>query len=454
MLRGHDIVCVSSLDWDVHWTSKQQIMHRLSAANRVLYVEEPVTLLAPFRVPERWSRWRALAPSLRREGPGLWVLTPPPLLPFGNLRPWINALNQRLLAAYIRWAQRRLGFREPLLWTYLPTSISLLDRLPAGPVVYHCVDEHSAYAGFVSPDVVRAYDDALTVRADLVITTAENLRASRAPLNPHTFHVPNAADVLHFRRALDPSLEIPDDIAAVPRPRVGVIGVHDQRLDVAALEAIAAADPSWSVVLVGPVRHAEVDEACLRRLPNVYFLGAKPLAEVPAYLKALDVALIPYTLTELSRNIFPLKLYEYLAGGVPVVSAALPELSGFADTIHLAAGPADYPGLVARALAEDGPELCAARVALAARNTWEERVETISELVETMLAARGAATSATSAGAAAVASASAAPAPASPTAASDAASAPASPAVAEPGAGAPGRAPVAPGDAVPDEVRS
>ena len=441
VLRGHDIVCVSSLDWDVHWTSKQQIMHRLSAANRVLYVEEPVTLLAPFRVPERWSRWRALAPSLRREGPGLWVLTPPPVLPFGNLRPWINAFNQRLLAAYIRWAQRRLGFRDPLLWTYLPTSISLLDHLPAGPLVYHCVDEHSAYAGFVSPEVVRAYDDALTVRADLVITTAENLRASRAPLNPHTFHVPNAADVLHFQRALDPDLEIPVDIAAVPRPRIGVIGVHDQRLDVAALEAIATADPSWSVVLVGPVRHAEVDEARLRRLPNVYFLGGKPLAEVPGYLKAFDVALIPYTLTELSRNIFPLKLYEYLAGGVPVVSAALPELSGFADTIHLATTPADYPGLVARALAEDGPELRAARVALAARNTWEERVETISELVESMLAAREATASAATAGA-------------------GAAFAPAAPAVAQPGAGAPGSPSAAPlpapptGGGVPDEVRS
>lgn len=394
MLRGHDIVCVSSLDWDVHWTSKQQIMHRLSAANRVLYVEEPVTLLAPFRVPERWARFRAVVPRLRREGPGLWVLTPPPLLPFGNLRPWINALNQRVLAAYIRWAERRIGFCDALLWTYLPTSISLLDHLPAGPLVYHCVDEHSAYAGFVSPDVVRGYDDALTARADLVITTAENLRASRAPLNPRTFHVPNAADVLHFKRALDPTLELPEDIAALPAPRIGVIGVHDQRLDVAALEAIAAADPSWSVVLVGPVRHAEVDEARLRRLPNVHFLGAKPLSQVPAYLKALDVALIPYTLTELSRNIFPLKLYEYLAGGVPVVSAALPELAGFAGTIHLAAAATDYPGLVARALAEDGPALRAARLEVAARNTWDRRVETISGLVEDMLAARAGAAAA------------------------------------------------------------
>lgn len=388
MLRGYDIVCVSSLDWDAHWTSKQQIMHRLAAANRVLYVEEPVTLLAPFKVPARWSRWKALAPRLRQEGPGLWVLTPPPLLPFGNLRPRVNKLNQTVLAAYIRWAERRLGFREAILWTYLPTSIALVHRLRASALVYHCVDEHSAFPGFVSPEVVRSYDAALASRADLVITTAENLRASRVHLNPRTFHVPNAADVAHFRRALDPDLDLPADIAALPGPRIGVIGVHDERLDEEAVEAIAAAHPEWSVVLVGPVRPGDVDEERLRRLPNVHFLGGRPLAELPAYLKALDVALIPYKLNELSRNIFPLKLYEYLAGGVPVVSAALPELTGFAGTIYLAATPADYPGLVARALAEDGPERRAARVELAARNTWDQRVETISGLVEDVLAAR------------------------------------------------------------------
>jgi glycosyltransferase involved in cell wall biosynthesis len=248
------------------------------------------------------------------------------------------------------------------------------------------VDEHSAFPGFVSPGVVRAYDDSLTARADLVITTAENLRASRSRLNPHTFHVPNAADVDLFRQALDPELSLPADLESIPRPRIGVIGVHDERLDTDAIEAIARADATWSVILVGPVRPGDVDQARLEALPNVHLLGGRPLAELPAYLKGLDVALIPYKLNELSRNIFPLKLYEYLAGGVPVVSAALPELAGFADEILLAASPQEYPALVARALAEDSPVRRAARVALAERNTWDHRVATISGLVEDMLA--------------------------------------------------------------------
>ena len=97
MLRGLDIICISSLDWDAHRTSKQQIMQRLAGANRVLYVEEPVTMLAPLKVPSRWRRWKAVVPRLRSPQTGLWVLTPPPLLPFGNMYPGVNRTNQRVL---------------------------------------------------------------------------------------------------------------------------------------------------------------------------------------------------------------------------------------------------------------------------------------------------------------------------------------------------------------------
>ena len=113
VLHDRDIVCVSSLDYDAPWTSKQQIMHRLAAANRVLYVEEPVTMLAPLRIPAHWRRYRFLLPQLGRPEPGLWTLRLPPVLPFGNVRPFVNRLNQRIIAGYIRWAVRRLAHARP-----------------------------------------------------------------------------------------------------------------------------------------------------------------------------------------------------------------------------------------------------------------------------------------------------------------------------------------------------
>jgi exopolysaccharide biosynthesis WecB/TagA/CpsF family protein len=411
LLSGKEIVCISSLDWGAMWTSKQQIMHRLARANRILYVEEPVTALAPLKVPARWRRWRAVAPRLNNPEPGLWVLTPPPTLPFGNMKPAINRANQAYLARYIRWAMKRLRFGEdPILWTYLPTSAALIDRLfPAvrrvtanagdgatetgpsrrGPlVVYHCVDEHSAFPGLVSSDVVRAYDDGLTRRADLVITTADNLRRSRETLNPNTHTVLNAVDIEIFSRALDPATPLPSDLAAVPAPRLAVVGLHDSRLDVSALEALAEADPDWHIVLIGPVKAGQVDEARLRRHANVHLLGEKARRELPGYLKGVSVALIPYTANELTRNIFPLKLFEYLAAGLPVVVGGLPELLPYDGMIGVAETPGDYPELVRRAIAEDNSDARTARVALAAENTWDDRVEQISSLVERTLRRR------------------------------------------------------------------
>jgi glycosyltransferase involved in cell wall biosynthesis len=397
VIQNREIVCLSSLDWDAHWTSKQQIMHRLAESNRVLYVEQPVTMLAPLIVHSHWKRWRAVIPRLRQVEPQLWTLTPPPVLPFGNKRPLFNRVNQAVIARYVRWAMKKLSFSSDyILWTYLPATVKMLDRVSRGRrgkkpglLLYHCVDEHSAFPGhFISPEVVKGYDDELTRRVDIVITTSENLRESRQALNPHTYTVINAADVDVFNRALDPDCVVPDDLTAIPEPRLGVVGVHDYRLDVDAIEELVMADPTWQVVLIGPLRVSHEDEARLRSSPSVHLLGEKERTELPSYLKGLSAALIPYRPCELTRNIFPLKLFEYLAAGVPVIAGGLPELERYSGMVSLAQKDADYPALVRAAIAEDTPAKRAARVALAAENSWDHRVAQISALVEAALARR------------------------------------------------------------------
>ena len=158
--------------------------------------------------------------------------------------------------------------------------------------------------------------------------------------------MPNAADVALFNRALDPALTVPSDLAAIPAPRLAVVGLHDSRLDVDALEALAKADPSWQIVLIGPVKPGQVDTGRLRRTIRTSTCSERSLSRsYPGYLKGVAVALIPYRLNELTRNIFPLKLYEYLAAGLPVVAAALPELAPFAGVISLADESQRYPAL-------------------------------------------------------------------------------------------------------------
>ncbi len=395
MIQQREIVCLSSLDWDVCWTSKQQIMYRLSESNRVLYIEEPVTMLAPLVVPAHWRRWKALIPRIRRQGAQLWTLTLPPLLPFGNKSRSINSLNQAVVASYVRWAMKKLSFSSDyILWTYLPQTLAVLHRLRRASggsapalAIYHCVDEHSAFPGhFISPELVKAYDDALTKEVDLVITTSESLRESREALNPRTYTVLNAADVELFNQALTPDLSEPADLVGIPSPRLGVVGVHDHRLDVDALEALEQADSSWQVLLIGPLRVSHADDIRLRRLSSVHVLGAKPRQELPSYLKGLSAALIPYKPGELTRNIFPLKLFEYLAAGLPVIAGGLPELRRYPGMVWLAESAKDYPGLVRAAIVEDTAAKRAERVSLAAENSWDRRVADISALVEAALA--------------------------------------------------------------------
>ena len=204
----------------------------------------------------------------------------------------------------------------------------------------------------MSPETVKAYDDELTRRADLVITTSDSLRESRVHLNPHTYSVHNAVDVELFQQALVTEGPLPADLAAIPEPRLGVVGVHDYRLDVDAVEALVQGDPGWQVVLIGPLRMGHADVARLHRLPNVHLLGGKPRQQLPSYLRGLKAALIPYKVCELTRNIFPLKLFEYLAAGLPVIAGGLPELERYREVVSLADKVEDYPGLVRAAIAE------------------------------------------------------------------------------------------------------
>ena len=255
--------------------------------------------------------------------------------------------------------------------------------------MYHCVDEHSAFPGhFMSPSVVKAYDNELTRRADLVITTSDNLRESRKGLNSHLYTVFNAADVEVFSQAREPDCVVPADLTRIPSPRIGVVGVHDYRLDIQALEELVRADATWHVVLIGPLKMTHAAEARLRRLPRVHLLGERPRQELPSYLKGLQVALVPYKPSELTRNIFPLKLFEYLAAGLPVVAGGLPELNRYAGTVLLADSAHDYPALVREAIDGDSEEKRAARGAVAAENSWDQRVEEISGLVEAALVRR------------------------------------------------------------------
>lgn len=368
-------MCVGFADWDAElWTNQQHLMSRLAARNRVLFVES-----LGLRRPRLAGRdIRRIGRRLRRgiEPPravdGLRVVSP--LVVPVHDRPRLRALNRRLLRAQVARAARRLGMREPVLWGYVPQAEWLVDALRPSQIVYHCVDDIAAQKG-VAAAAFRAAEDAFAARADLVLASAPALAARMRTRNPRVLDAPNVADTAAFAAALERGPGDPG-LAALPRPRVVFTGaVVATKLDLTLLGALADARPDWSIALVGPVGAGdpETDVSSLAARPNVHLLGARPHDALPAVLREADAALIPYALNDLTRSVFPMKVYEYLAAGLPVAATPLPALEGVED-VALAGDAPEMAAALDRLMATDTEAERRARSARAARHSWEERI--------------------------------------------------------------------------------
>jgi glycosyltransferase involved in cell wall biosynthesis len=358
----------------------------------VLYIEPRAYLKPTLR---RWrqgqlGRSDLCRPRLTTVQENLYVYRPPALLPISGRPPLSNVLD-----ATDRWMVRRvmkrLGLRSPLVWLSRPSMISRVGQFDALLTIYHVVDEYTAYAGEdeASREIIRRQERSLTRLVDLIVVVSENLLNAKRPLNPHTYLVPNGVDYPAYARVMDSDEPPPADIAGLPRPRIGYSGLIAARLDLALLRSIAVAHPEWSLVLVGAVdaRHAAPELATLQRMPNVHFLGVKDIAQVPRYVRAFDVCLIPYAVNERAQHASPLKLYDYLAAGKPIVTTAFAAAEPFRDVVSIVDSREAFVRGIEQALSETNGHLAAQRRRIAAENTWEQRAEQLSAIVQSCLAA-------------------------------------------------------------------
>lgn len=386
-LQEREIVCVGFADWETDlWTNQHHLMSRLAHENRVLFVES-LGLRRPqlagrdlARIARRLRR--GLAPP--RTADGLHVLSPL-VLPLQQ-RP-LRVINRRLLRAQVARATRRLGIERPILWAYVPQAEALIESLEPELVVYHCVDDVSAIAG-VDVRSFHATEQRFAAEADLVLASAPALAARLREYSGNVLYVPNVADTGLFARALDATSPIDPDpaVAALPRPRVVFTGaIVSTKLDMSLICALAREHPEWSFALVGPIGPGDpsTDVSPLRELPNVHLLGPRRYEQLPAILRAADAGLIPYLLNAVTASVFPMKVYEYLAAGLPVVGTPLPALADVAE-VATAADAADIGALLQEAIASDSPERRVARSAAAAAHSWDHRLQEIAAAVQAL----------------------------------------------------------------------
>lgn len=382
-LTGRDIVCVGFADWDTELpTNQHHLMSRLAADNRVLFIES-LGLRRPQlagrdvkRIVKRLRR--GLAPA-RRAPEGLHVLSPLVLPLHANAA--VRRLNARLLPALVRRSVKHLNVTNPILWAYVPQAEALLDALDPSLVVYHCVDDIAAQPG-VDAESFRAAEARFAARADLVLASAPALAARMRTLNDNVLYAPNVADTATFATALQPG-PIDPAIDALAHPRIVFTGaVVATKLDVALIVDVACARPDWSFALVGPTGMGDpsTDVSALHDIPNIHLLGGRHHTALPSVLRGADAGIIPYASNQLTASIFPMKVYEYLAAGLPVVATALPALDGV-DAITTAPDAPAFVTALDAALTHTSDAERAARSQAAAAHSWDARLAEIAHAI-------------------------------------------------------------------------
>ena len=358
------LLCLSHLRWGFVYQRPQHVMSRMARDYDVAFFEEPVRHDAP----EAWLE------QLPQPG-GVTILVPH--LPHSLSHEQAVGEQRALLDAWLH--ERSPG--ELILWYFTPMSLAFTDHLWASVTVFDCMDELSAFKG--APPELREMEQELLDRADVVFTGGYSLWEAKSRQHGNAHAMPSSVDIAHFAKARG-EIEEPADQREIARPRLGFFGVIDERFDIELVRAVAAAEPDWQLVLIGPV--VKIDPASLPRLDNIHYLGGKSYDELPAYLSGWDVALMPFALNESTRFISPTKTPEYLAGGCPVVSTPITDVVrtyGDSGVVSIAATPEVFIQSVREALGQKGTALFLQRAdAALAGMSWDATCASMKEQIQ------------------------------------------------------------------------
>jgi UDP-galactopyranose mutase len=330
------LICFSHLRWDFVHQRPQHLMERFAMTRRVFFFEEHI----PTDHHLAYLEYHPFA--------GTEVIAVRPRVPHW----WDEAGREAALRGLLDLLLKLEGGAKPVLWFYTPMMFAFADHVDAAAVVYDCMDELANFR--FAPERLTRLEAALMRAADAVFTGGVSLYEAKRGAHDNIHPFPSSVDVAHFAAARG-SLPEPADQKAIPHPRIGFYGVIDERLDLPLIAALADARPDRSLVMVGPV--VKIDPAGLPRRPNIFWLGQKDYAQLPAYLSGWDAAMMPFAINEATRFISPTKTPEYLAAGRQVISTPV------ADVVRA------YAGLSAVAIAGDAEAFAkAADAALARRD--------------------------------------------------------------------------------------
>lgn len=288
-------------------------------------------------------------------------------------------------------AKATAGRQVPrIIWSCFPMFVDYFAELNGDLRIFDAVDNWLEHPSFVKyRQQLKENYQIIADNCDLIFTVSESLidffrDFGRAK---NIFWLPNGVDAEHFRR---PSTKAPKDIKKIPRPIVGYIGIIQNRVDINLLEYFAQKNPDKSLVLIGPIwpnflrriRRPAIEIRRLKKYKNVHLLGRKSYQISPNYLNQFDVAIVPHILNDFTKSMNPLKIYEYLACGKPVVTTPIAGVEKFSHLIYIAQDYRDFNEKIQKALGENSPQLIDLRLQAARENSWQLKTEQMLEIIK------------------------------------------------------------------------
>jgi GT2 family glycosyltransferase/glycosyltransferase involved in cell wall biosynthesis len=361
-LRRADVICFSIIDWEFRYQRPQQIMSQFAAnGHRVFYVST-TRFQSPASTP------RVLVSKIKDNVYEVQLAADRPLDVYGEV---IDSNSDALLGS-LEELRRTFHIDEAVAYVMIASwgNVALeAGRLWNWRVVYDCMDEWENFPGIQR--VLVEMEAKLVASCDLLVVTGRRLHAKWSRYNRPMVLARNAVDFEFYDEHYGPNTKL----SGLEHPIVGYYGAIAEWFDMELLAHVACERPDYHFVLLGGTFN--VDVSALKSLPNVSFLGQQPYVTMPQYLYHFDACIIPFKLNRITEATDPVKLYEYLSAGKPVVSVALPELEYFKDLVYIASDKDEFVAQLDRAVVEEDLELVAARRELARQNTWRGRYKLI-----------------------------------------------------------------------------
>ncbi len=318
-----------------------------------------------------------------------------PLFPFGLKSKGIAKLNARRYNSMVAKACQRSGIALPICWLSHPSYVDAIGYPSDGRLIFDCVDEFTAYPLVTNAARERllAREQELANRADLIFCLSVKLKEKMEKWGhgQKSYYFPTAtmgswvSRTNHRKGDLDETE--PQELKQIRRPIIGMTGVLNDRVDFGLITEVARKRPGWSFVVIGPFADGPINARSVknfRRLPNVHLLGPRPHDRLPMYIRSFDVCIIPYVKNSLNEHCSPLKMYDYLASGRPIVSADISEAVLQGHVVRVARSVVEFEKQIEGSLAEPASE-ASGRIDVARVNTWEVRARDMFAILERMV---------------------------------------------------------------------